>query len=773
MDGDVLVSDVHESEQDSFRRGGLLYLILAIIILILMGWVRTLGDGASTTRGLVAPTINSLPTEMPSGVVVFSGDAEPSSEVELVINGTAVNTVNASTSGQWIYPAELEAGSYDIVANGLDADGNMALSSETLSFDVFQRFDMPSLNLPDGDIDPSSFVLSGIGTPGSTVEIFNNGVSLGTAVVGDDGTWSFDADLNGYRNSFTITGFEPDGTEIGSTDAVELLVPLASAPLVIDAPALGEFSFGGNALPVGTIDLSGTGEPNSFVDLSFGDIALGGVPTDADGNWSLSADLETAAGEYALNGTMYDGEDQAVLLNTAVIDGLVVPVVGAVAIDSADADDAGRLVLMGTAVPGQEINIWLNGEVVDTVTADDDGSWSWQAPSAFTAGEYDLQAQLAASPDIVSDVQSVTLRPFVSVTTPEVTLLDDTTGDVVISGQTLPNNRVELFIDGQYFGETVADADGNWTFTANLNSGAYTIAARAVDNSGSRRAEAAIRAVVGESLGGLELVYAGTGEAESESATVTAVSLSGVPAVEIILDASWSMVEPIDNTTRFAIAKEALANIAGEILPEGTPTALRIFGNIEGDLACRTDLMVPYGPLDRDAFNAVVDEAEPQFNANTAIGASLLAVLDDLADATEEERIVVLLTDGQETCDGDPAGAIQQLVDAGFNVQVNIVGLAIAEQTLKDEFTRWATIGGGQYYDVANPGQLVDAMRVATGAFYTVRDEDGVTVATSRIGGPALDLAPGTYSVEIRTSPATTIEEVVITEGEVLQIILR
>ncbi|MEM7336639.1 MAG: VWA domain-containing protein, partial [Chloroflexota bacterium] len=500
---------------------------------------------------------------------------------------------------------------------------------------------------------------------------------------------------------------------------------------------------------------------------------IGSPMVDGDGNWSFPFTLEGPAGDYSVRGLMFNNEDRDVLLDTELADSISVPVVGTITLGPVENDGNGNLTTSGVTVPGRDVNIWVNGEIVDTVTADADGNWSWMTPTPVGAGEYTVQAQLAEFPDIVSDALSVRVLPFVSLNAPDITLNDDNTGDVTISGRTLPSNRVEIFVDGQYLGETAADADGNWTFIANLSAGAYTIAARAVDVSGSRRAEAALRAVVGEAIGGLELVYAGTSEVGEGSDEVQTVSISGVPVVEIILDASWSMVEPIDNTTRFDIAKEALNNIAGEVLPEGTPTALRIFGNIEGDFACRSDLMVPYGPLDRDVFNRVVAEAEPQFNANTAIGASLLEVVNDLADATEEERIVVLLTDGQETCDGDPAGAIQQLVDAGFNVQVNIVGLAIADQTLKDEFTRWATIGGGQYYDVSNPGQLIDAMRAASGAFYSVRDENGDLVASSRVGGPTLDLTPGTYTVEIRTSPTTVIEEVEIAEGEVLQIVLR
>lgn len=765
---------VHEEEQDAVRRSGLLYAILAIIILILMGVLRTgCVDGGGNTA-VVAPTLDAPPSTIPNGSYILSGTGQPETDVQLTVDGDELTVVPVSGAGKWIYPTSFDAGTYQVQANALNSNGDVADSSVVSFFRVFQTYDVPTLTMPGEDADPGSVTFAGTGTPGSTVELFNNGESLGTVVVGEDGTWSLETAVSGYSNEFEAIAYQPDGTEIGSSGLFPWLWPAAAAALTIDAPELGELSLGGNGLPTGSLSLSGTGEPNSALNLFVNNQPLGKVDIGADGTWSFEDTIELAPGDYDVNGTMTAIEYAD--LGFASAGSLNIPVLGSVSLDTAMAANDGTMQLAGTAPPGFGVNIWVNGEVVDTVTADADGNWSWESGTPFTAGDYELQAQLADLPDIVSDTMSAQIRTFVALNTPETNLLDDGTSDVTISGTTLPGNRVEIFSDGQYVGEAVADETGAWSFDFNLPDGAYTITARAIGLDGSRQAEAAVRAVVGEEIGGLSLVYGGTSDldgASVESGEFTAVSIEGTPAVEIILDASWSMIQEIDNTTRFDIAQEALTNIAGEILPEGTPTALRIFGNIEGNLACRTDLMVPYGPLDREAFNEVVANAAPQVDANTAIAASLLEVVNDLADAAEEERIVVLLTDGEETCEGDPAAAIQQLVDAGFNVQVNIVGLAIAEQTLKDEFTRWATIGGGQYYDVDNPGQLIDAMRVATGAEYTVIDESGAVVATSRVGGPTVDLEPGTYTIEIRTDPATVIEEVTIAEGEVLRLVLR
>lgn len=57
--------------------------------------------------------------------------------------------------------------------------------------------------------------------------------------------------------------------------------------------------------------------------------------------------------------------------------------------------------------------------------------------------------------------------------------------------------------------------------------------------------------------------------------------------------------------------------------------------------------------------------------AKTPIARSLELVVQDLATVSGE-RIVVLITDGEETCDGDPAAVIEALQTSGIDARVNI-----------------------------------------------------------------------------------------------------
>jgi hypothetical protein len=242
-----------------------------------------------------------------------------------------------------------------------------------------------------------------------------------------------------------------------------------------------------------------------------------------------------------------------------------------------------------------------------------------------------------------------------------------------------------------------------------------------------------------------------------------------VPAAEdlsvaIILDTSGSMLQELDGRTRAEIAKESLTTLVTETIPPGTNVSLRAFGD-EPD-SCETQLVVPQSPLDPDAMSQVIADLPIVNLVRTPIGASLEAVAEDLGD-DPGPKIVVLVTDGEETCDGDPAAAIQALIDSGIDVRVNIVGFALEDEALKAQFTEWARIGNGQYIDAGNAEELTEAIAQSVQPTFDVIDADGNVIASGQVGGEPVDVPPGTYTVIVRSSPEARFDDVVvITEQE-------
>lgn len=229
-------------------------------------------------------------------------------------------------------------------------------------------------------------------------------------------------------------------------------------------------------------------------------------------------------------------------------------------------------------------------------------------------------------------------------------------------------------------------------------------------------------------------------------------------AIELILDASGSMLQRLGSKRRIEIAKEVLTGVIDERIPPGTPVALRVFGHREAN-SCRTDLEAPLAPLDPATVAKTIQGIGAMNLARTPIADSLAKVEADLQGA-RGRRIVVLVTDGEETCDGDPEKVIRTLRDKGFDITLNIVGFAIDDARLEGQFERWAALGGGRYFAARDQTGLNDALTAALRTPFTVYDRGGSRVGKGLVDGGPVELSPGVYRVVVDSSPTRTFDGV-------------
>ena len=231
--------------------------------------------------------------------------------------------------------------------------------------------------------------------------------------------------------------------------------------------------------------------------------------------------------------------------------------------------------------------------------------------------------------------------------------------------------------------------------------------------------------------------------------------------VEILLDTSGSMLSKVGKQRRIQIAKAVLQDLVDQTLPAGLPVALRIF---DPQRRCGSTLLAPLAPLDKASMLAMVKDLKIARKTKTPLAATLSEVAADLAGSAGP-KIVLLITDGQESCEGDPEQAIRDLVAQGLDVRVNIVGFAIDDAGLKAQLERWAEVGNGQAFDAQGAKDLAASIATALRAPFRVHDQDGQVVA-SGVVGDQVELAPGTYRVEVLTDPIIVLEDVVIPAGE-------
>ena len=211
-------------------------------------------------------------------------------------------------------------------------------------------------------------------------------------------------------------------------------------------------------------------------------------------------------------------------------------------------------------------------------------------------------------------------------------------------------------------------------------------------------------------------------------------------AVLLIMDSSGSMAED-DGTGRpkIAAAKEALFGLVRE-LPEGANVGLRVYGhrvpNTDMERGCQdTELIVPVGPLDREAMNERIRSYDAR--GFTPIGLSLREGARDFP-ASATERTMVLVSDGIDTCGAPPPCEVaRELARRDVDLRIETVGFQV-DPAARDMLRCIAEATGGSYTDASNAEELAEGLRALSRRALRLYQPLGTPVQ----GGPEPEAAP-------------------------------
>ncbi|MGI9049955.1 MAG: vWA domain-containing protein [Rubrobacteraceae bacterium] len=186
--------------------------------------------------------------------------------------------------------------------------------------------------------------------------------------------------------------------------------------------------------------------------------------------------------------------------------------------------------------------------------------------------------------------------------------------------------------------------------------------------------------------------------------------------VQLILDASGSMQGEVGGERKIDIAWRALTDFVGT-LPEQANVSLRVYGQVgssaKSDRArscAASELILPFQKLDRSKFSEAINSFEPK--GWTPVADSLKKARDDFSglDPSTNSNFVYLVSDGVETCGGDPVSAARSLAANDIQAEVNIIGFDVNPQATR-QLQQAAKSGGGEYYDAGNAAGLNEIFR--------------------------------------------------------------
>ncbi|MGM9925772.1 MAG: VWA domain-containing protein [Bacillus sp. (in: firmicutes)] len=178
----------------------------------------------------------------------------------------------------------------------------------------------------------------------------------------------------------------------------------------------------------------------------------------------------------------------------------------------------------------------------------------------------------------------------------------------------------------------------------------------------------------------------------------------GTVNVAILLDASGSMNQKIGGKTKMELAKEAINGFMAS-MPEEANVALRIYGhkgsNADSDKAVScgsTEMVYDLKPYDAADFKTALGQFQP--TGWTPIAKAITEAKKDFEQADKQgQNTIYIVSDGIETCGGDPVKAAQDLHDSNIEAVVNIIGFDVDSNGQK-QLLKIAQAGGGQFETV-------------------------------------------------------------------------
>ncbi|KPL59056.1 vWA domain-containing protein [Rossellomorea vietnamensis] len=187
--------------------------------------------------------------------------------------------------------------------------------------------------------------------------------------------------------------------------------------------------------------------------------------------------------------------------------------------------------------------------------------------------------------------------------------------------------------------------------------------------------------------------------------------------VALLIDSSGSMKADVDGKSKMSLAKESLETLAKE-LPESVNVSLIAFGHkgtgsdADKEMSCKAvESLYPLQPYDEGAFSESLTKFDPK--GWTPLASSIELANEQLSSQSDEktENFIYVVSDGIETCDGDPVATATKVKADNTDVKINIIGFDVDSEA-DEQLKKVADAGGGEYSSVKTKQQLSEIENV-------------------------------------------------------------
>lgn len=208
------------------------------------------------------------------------------------------------------------------------------------------------------------------------------------------------------------------------------------------------------------------------------------------------------------------------------------------------------------------------------------------------------------------------------------------------------------------------------------------------------------------------------------------------PAVRLLIDKSGSMSgsrwDEVLGLLPYLPLVEARAQLGLSVFPVG-----------DHDCGTARSSLVDVGPNNAEAIGLALRRQVP--GGRTPIAAVLeRAARDPGIHCTNRDNIVVLLTDGEESCEGDPIQAVSALANGSVPVEVFVIGFGVGSDTRPHlqaiaNAARGSTTGQN-FFTASTTGELLERLAAVTGTCTAQLDRSVGGELGVRLDGRDLEL---------------------------------
>ena len=185
--------------------------------------------------------------------------------------------------------------------------------------------------------------------------------------------------------------------------------------------------------------------------------------------------------------------------------------------------------------------------------------------------------------------------------------------------------------------------------------------------------------------------------------------------IVILMDASGSMKAEVAGGAKMTLAKEAIGRFTSA-LEEDVSVSLLAYGHkgrgvdADKELSCGSiDAVYPLGEYNQDAFRKSMDSFHASGWTPLAGAMERAHELLSLYGNDGYRNVVYIVSDGIETCGGDPVEAAKKLYEGNIEAKVNIIGFDVDDEG-QNQLRAAAEAGGGKYATVRDPSGFEDVL---------------------------------------------------------------